>query len=137
VKLSIWDRNFQLALYSIGLYLGIIAYGSVATGTVVGAGWSALSLMVALLGSLGGILVALSVKHTDSIMKSIAVSGAIVLAGLGGYVFLQGPMTLTMVIGSVCAIIATQNYTFDNEGPKPVDQAETPLLKRGEGPGAV
>ncbi len=73
-------------------------------------------------------------KHTDSIMKSIAVSGAIVLAGFGGYVFLNGPMTLPMAIGSICAIIATQNYTFDIDMPSSSNTEErqegsTPLLR--------
>ena len=45
---------------------------------------SFLSFVVSVLGALGGILVALSVKHADSILKSIATSGAIVLASLGG-----------------------------------------------------
>lgn len=119
VKLSIWDRNFQLALYSILFYASMIVYDNATTGREIGGGWSVLSLLVSVLGALGGILVALSVKHTDSIMKSIAVSGAIVLASAGGYAFLGGPMTLPMALGSVVAIIATQNYTFDHETPEP------------------
>mmetsp|Transcript_69072 Transcript_69072/g.135758 ORF Transcript_69072/g.135758 Transcript_69072/m.135758 type:complete len:441 (+) Transcript_69072:245-1567(+) len=116
VKLSIWDRNFQLAMYSVLFYVGMISYESATNAEYqLGQGWSVLSVLVAFLGALGGILVALSVKHTDSIMKSIAVSGAIVLASAGGYAFLGGPMTLPMAVGSVVAIIATQNYTFDSE----------------------
>ena len=60
--------------------------------------------------------------YSDSIMKSIAVSGAIVLSGVGGYLFLDGPMTLPMALGSVAAIIATQNYTFDTESSSKADR---------------
>ena len=114
-KLTIWDRNFQLAGYSVALYASMIAYDHATTGRAVGTGWSMLSLGVSALGALGGILVALSVKHTDSIMKSIAVSGAIVLAGVGGWAWLDGPMTLPMALGGAVCIIGTQNYTFDGE----------------------
>jgi len=114
-KLTIWDRNFQLAQWSIILYALMIGYDVSTNGTPIGVGWSFLSLVVAALGALGGILVALTVKHTDSIMKSIATSGAIVLAGIGGYLLLDGPMTLPMALGSVVCIIAIQNYTFDTE----------------------
>ena len=93
----------------------MILHDSVLTGRPIGSGWSLITFIVACLGALGGILVALSVKYSDSIMKSIAVSGAIVLSGVGGYLFLDGPMTLPMALGSVAAIIATQNYTFDTE----------------------
>jgi hypothetical protein len=71
------------------------------------------------------------VKHTDSIMKSIAVSGAIVLASVGGWFFLNGPMTLPMAVGSCVAIIASQNYTFDTSGAsEPVAMEST---KKGDG----
>ncbi len=100
------------------------------SGKQGGEGWSLWSVLVAVLGALGGILVALSVKHTDSIMKSIAVSGAIVVAGLGGYLFLDGPMTLAMVIGSVVAIVATQNYTLDPDAKVEAPDA-LPLLRQG------
>lgn len=64
-------------------------------------------------------------------MKSIAVSGAIVLAGVGGWAFLEGPMTLPMALGSAVAIIASQNYTFDTS-PEP---ATFGAAKKGHGAG--
>lgn len=64
-------------------------------------------------------------------MKSIAVSGAIVLASVGGWAFLQGPMTLPMAVGSCVAMIASQNYTFDTSGAsEPVAMEAT--TKKGD-----
>jgi len=86
---------------------------------VLGAGWSATAFGVALLGAGGGILVALCVKHADSIVKSIAVSGAIVLATACDHFLLGGPMSLSIAIGAGCAILGSQNYTNDAEKPPP------------------
>lgn len=114
----IWTVAFDALLTARSLIargIRMIAYDNISTGKVAGTGWSVITFLVACLGALGGILVALSVKYSDSIMKSIAVSGAIVLSGVGGFFFLDGPMTLPMALGSVAAILATQNYTFDTE----------------------
>ena len=43
------------------------------------AGWSGTTAVCAAVGALGGVLVALSIKLADSIMKTIATTGAIVL----------------------------------------------------------
>jgi len=66
-KLTIWDRNFQLAFHSILLFLGMVAYEALATGTQPGNGWTWLSVAVAVLGALGGVLVALSVSHFETL----------------------------------------------------------------------
>mmetsp|Transcript_18962 Transcript_18962/g.34231 ORF Transcript_18962/g.34231 Transcript_18962/m.34231 type:complete len:363 (+) Transcript_18962:112-1200(+) len=112
-QLSLWQRNFQLAMFSIVLYLGILLGKVRMYGHVVLQGWSVLACIVSLLGALGGLLVSFSVKYTDSITKSIAVSGSIVLSSCFGYVFLDGPMTLPMVVGCIATIVATQSYSFD------------------------
>eukprot|EP00403_Amphidinium_massartii_P033124 CAMPEP_0178445442 /NCGR_PEP_ID=MMETSP0689_2-20121128/40165_1 /TAXON_ID=160604 /ORGANISM="Amphidinium massartii, Strain CS-259" /LENGTH=341 /DNA_ID=CAMNT_0020069985 /DNA_START=104 /DNA_END=1126 /DNA_ORIENTATION=+ len=112
-QLTLWQRNFQLASSSIVLFLGIILGKWQWYGHTLLHGWSIWALLVSILGALGGILVAFSVKYTDSITKSIAVSGSIVLSSCFGYFFLNGPMTLPMVVGCVTTIVATQSYTFD------------------------
>lgn len=64
-QLTIWDRNFQLAFYSALLFAGMVAYDAFASGVAPGGGWTLLSLAVAVLGALGGVLVALSVKERE------------------------------------------------------------------------
>ena len=49
--------------------------------------------------ALGGLLVALSVKYANSILKTVAVSGAIVVNCVFGWLALDGPMGVSVVVG--------------------------------------
>jgi len=110
-KLSIWERNFQLALGSFPIYVLFIITDSPVGGFA--SGWSFLAWIVAALGAAGGLLVALSIKYGDSILKTLATTGAIVLSSVLDHAFLDGPLTPTMMIAGVQVIIAICNYTFD------------------------
>ena len=81
-------------------------------------GWSFLAWIVTSLGAAGGLLVALSIKYGDAILKTLATTAAIILSSLLDYAFLQGPLTPVMVIAGVQVIIAICNYTFDTT-PEP------------------
>ena len=72
-----------------------------------------MAFLLSFLGAAGGLLVALSIKHGDSILKTLATTGAIVLTGILDYCFLNGPMTPSMIIAGVQVIVAICNYTFD------------------------
>mmetsp|Transcript_19124 Transcript_19124/g.46187 ORF Transcript_19124/g.46187 Transcript_19124/m.46187 type:complete len:497 (-) Transcript_19124:196-1686(-) len=109
-QLGIWERNFQLALGSFPVYLAFIATD---TKGSIGEGWSMLTLGLSFLGAAGGLLVALSIKYGDSILKTLATTGAIVLTGILDHIFLAGPLTPAMMIAGVQVIIAICNYTFD------------------------
>jgi UDP-sugar transporter A1/2/3 len=113
-QFTLWERNIQLGVYSVALYVGMLIYDAAVNGKIIGSGWSWITLVVAMLGAAGGLLVALSLKYADAILKALATSGAIVLSSLGGWVLLDGPMTLPVALGSVVAIVATMNYTFDD-----------------------
>ncbi|EOD28205.1 hypothetical protein EMIHUDRAFT_456989 [Emiliania huxleyi CCMP1516] len=104
---SIWDRNFQLAFWQPF------------------AGWTPMAAVCAAVGGTGGVLVALSIKYADSIMKTIATTGARDAAGLpsgaarGSAIvfttilnaaFLDGPFTLPIVAGAVVVMVSVCNY---------------------------
>ena len=112
LQLGIWERNFQLALGSMPVYLFFIVGDGGGTAGFFG-GWSTMTFLLSALGAAGGLLVALSIKYGDSILKTLATTGAIVLTGLLDYLFLGGPLTSSMVIAGVQVIIAICNYTFD------------------------
>ena len=59
---------------------------------------------------LGGVLVALSIKHTDSIMKTIATTGSIVLTTILNAAFLGGPFNLPILTGGLVVIVSVFNY---------------------------
>lgn len=127
LQLSIWERNFQLALGSVPVYVAFIVFeGGGKAG--LGGGWSMLSVTVALLGAAGGLLVALSIKYGDSILKTLATTGAIILSSILDHAFLGGPLTPTMMIAGVQVILSICNYTFDTtpqqQQPRVVESKE-------------
>mmetsp|Transcript_25296 Transcript_25296/g.38239 ORF Transcript_25296/g.38239 Transcript_25296/m.38239 type:complete len:385 (+) Transcript_25296:114-1268(+) len=111
-QLGIWERNFQLALGSIPVYMAFIVSNGGDEAGYFG-GWSKLALVLSLLGAAGGLLVALSIKHGDSILKTLATTGAIIISSLLDYLFLGGPLTPVMCIAGSQVVIAICNYTFD------------------------
>lgn len=104
---SVWDRNLQLAFWSSLIYAPIMIYDNPQQPF---AGWSVVTLGCAAVGALGGILVALSIKHTDSIMKTIATTGAIVLTTILNAAFLNGPLTLPIWAGALVVVVSVFNY---------------------------
>jgi len=76
---SVWDRNFQLAFWSILIYTPIMIHDNPRQPF---AGWTPMAAVCAAVGGTGGVLVALSIKYADSIMKTIATTGARDAAGL-------------------------------------------------------
>ncbi|CAJ1950604.1 unnamed protein product [Cylindrotheca closterium] len=118
LKLNIWERNFQLALGSLPVYLFFIA-GDGGGMTGFFGGWSWIAFLLSLLGAAGGLLVALSIKYGDSILKTLATTGAIILSSLLDHYLLGGPLTPPMIIAAVQVITAICNYTFDATPPPP------------------
>jgi len=123
-QLGIWERNYQLAFGSMPVYMLFILWNE---GGEVGyfGGWSVVSGMVALLGAAGGLLVALSIKHGDSILKTLATTGAIIFSATLDHYLLGGPLTSIMCIAGVQVIISICNYTFDASPPEPPLQVVT------------
>ena len=115
-QLGIWERNYQLAFGSIPIYIMFLLWdGGGEAG--YGGGWSIVAVVLALLGAAGGMLVALSIKHGDSILKTLATTGAIVLSATLDHFLLGGPLTNIMCIAGVQVIISICNYTFDASPP--------------------
>ena len=124
LQLNIWERNFQLALGSFPVYiLFILADGGGKAGYF--GGWSFVALLLACLGAAGGMLVALSIKYGDAILKTLATTGAIVLSSLLDHVLLGGPLTPSMMIAGAQVIIAICDYSFDAEPPSEAVHTKT------------
>lgn len=114
---TIWERNFQLGLYSMIMYGGIIIYENNFSATMperaLFSNWSAITLLVSILGAAGGLLVAATLKYADSILKTLAAAGAICMSTVLGHYFLEGPLDLVIAIGALVVILSIANYTFD------------------------
>jgi len=112
LQLGIWERNFQLALGSFPIYVLFILSEMGGEVGIFG-GWSWIAFFLSLLGAAGGLLVALSIKYGDSILKTLATTGSIILSAYLDHTLLGGPLTAVMCIAGVQVIIAICNYTFD------------------------
>lgn len=124
-QLGIWERNFQLAFGSFPIYILFILYDEGGSAGYFG-GWSIVAVVLTLLGAAGGMLVALSIKYGDSILKTLATTGAIVLSSALDHFLLGGPLTAIMCIAGVQVIISICNYTFDTSPVEPPIQVEKP-----------
>lgn len=109
---SVWDRNFQLAIWSILIYAPLTVREN---PTSPFAGWSWVAVACAAAGALGGVLVALSLKHADSVSKTIATTGSIVLTTLANAGWLDGPFTLSIVVAMLVVITSVFNFGDDGE----------------------
>jgi len=107
---SVWDRNFQLAFWSSIMYTPIMFYDNPSNPF---AGWTWVTAGCGFVGALGGVLVALSIKHADSIMKTIATTGAIVLTTVLNAAFMNGPCTLPIISGALIVVVSVFNYNDD------------------------
>lgn len=81
--ITIWERNFQLSVYSILIY-AIIIFTDDNPTRLPWSEWSWLTVGVSFLGAFGGILVAATLKYADAILKTLATAGAIVAATILG-----------------------------------------------------
>lgn len=115
---SVWEYNFQLAFYSSLLLISIIiserGYNTQSYGFGdLFKGWTISAFILALIQAAGGLLVAASLKYADSILKTLATSGSIVLSAIVGYAVLDAPLDIFVVIGCLATILAISNYTWD------------------------
>lgn len=118
VKLGIWHRNFQLALWSVAFLIVTLIYESItqphtAVPKALFSGWTVNTWIITLLNAGGGLLVAATLKYADSILKTLAISGSIVLSAIFGWMLLGGQLDIFVSLGCVSTIIAIFNYTFD------------------------
>lgn len=117
-RITIWERNFQLALYSIVFLILVVVFETVSEGENVQdmvptlfEGWTMHAVCIAILQAGGGLLVAATLKYADAILKTLATSGAIVLSAIMNWMLLGGTLDIFVGIGCVCTILAIFNYT--------------------------
>jgi len=116
LQLSIWDRNIQLSFWSLVLGgASVVADGSLAHGGGLLHGFSAVTALVVAAGAAGAVLVAMTIKYTDVIIKGFASAISLILICFGGALFLGDYLDMVFLVGATVTIIATFNYN-DKEG---------------------
>jgi len=53
-------------------------------------------------------------KYADSILKTLATAGAIVISTILGHYYLNGPLNVVVVIGGLVTIVSISNYMLDS-----------------------
>lgn len=119
---NVWDRNIQLAVISIVIYFPTATYE---TNFDLLTGFSPLIWFICLLHAAGGILVALSVLYSDSIAKTVAVCGGLVLTTVMGHQMFDAPMDLNILSGCAITVLAILGYKDDCEVESRIAQLET------------
>lgn len=123
---TIWERNFQLAFYSIVVMIltvvseQILSDPSMSTTSSTSeplpemfANWTFLAVIIAILQALGGLLVAGTLRYADSVLKCFATAVSIGLTSIVGYFFLGNQVDFIVTLGYVVTIISIFNYTLD------------------------
>jgi UDP-sugar transporter A1/2/3 len=119
-KLNIWDRNFQLAMYSVV----VLAITNIAERNIsytnsnvenygFGQGWNIRAVMLVLLQAVGGILVAATLKYADAVLKCFATAVAIIITSIIGYFFLGSDIDIFVALGMIVTVLSIFNYTLD------------------------
>ena len=126
-RLTIFDRNFQLGLHSLLLYGVVIALEG--GGPPRFRGFSSTACALVALGAAGGLLVALTLKYADAILKTLATSGAVVGSIALEALLFGAPLSAGSALGAAVVVIAIFDYALDAT-PKPEDELEAlpPLL---------
>jgi len=125
-KLSIWDRNIQLSFWSIifGIISLFIDRSWMNEDNGLLSGFSFITFILIGIWTCGGLLVALTIKYTNVIIKGFASAISLILICICGYLFLDDYLDIVFLIGAVVTIIATFNYN-DKEGMN-TNQPKTP-----------
>lgn len=78
-------------------------------------GWSSNAVVLAILGGAGGLLVAFTMKYTDAVLKTFATSGAIIVCAVAGYMLMDAPLNISIMIGAMCTVLSLLNYSDEGE----------------------
>lgn len=126
VVVGIWERNFQLAAFSIIMLLVMkITENNYIFATTAEAaaqdsdnrplfcGWTYLAVALVLLQSVGGLLVAATLKYADAVLKCFATSVSIMITSVVGYYYLDNIIDVFVGLGMLTTVIAICNYTLD------------------------
>lgn len=99
-------------MYSIVFYLPLAAWEE---GPMFD-GWTINAVILSVLGSAGGLLVALTMRYTDAVLKTFATSGAIIVTAIGGHFLMDSPLDIPIGVGAGCTVLSLLNYSDNGDG---------------------
>ncbi len=122
VALSIWDRNIQLSFWSIlfGAASLMIDRSWMAEPGGLLNGFSAITVLLVAVWTAGGLLVAMTIKYLDVIIKGFASAISLIIICFCGSLFLGDYLDIIFLVGATVTVVATFNY---NDKELPLDGA--------------
>ena len=116
---SIWERNLQLSLYGILFGLSSVLANDYQAVQERGffQSYSAWTVLVVVIAAVGGLIVALVVKYTNTIVKGFAASISIILTSLCSMaLFPSDELGWLFWLGAACVLLSIFNYNEEDSG---------------------
>ena len=112
LQLSIWDRNIQFAFWSVlfGICSLFMDRSWLYDEKGLFGDWSFLTVILVFIWTLGGLLVALTIKYTNVIIKGFVSAISLILICINGWLLLSDYLDIIFIVGAMVTIIATFNY---------------------------
>jgi len=110
--MSLWARNLQLALYSLVIGFGSLYQegGADLLGAGFFQGYSGVVWAAIINNALGGLLIAIVIKHADTIMKNFSTTLSIIVTMGVSTVCFGVPMNAMSVLGTALVLYAVFLY---------------------------
>jgi len=125
-NLSVWDRNVQLAAWSIGFALcGLFNDRDQINEKGLFFGWSLVTILQCFLMTSGGLLSAVIIKYCDVIIKGMATSISLIAISVVGWWLLGDLLDLIFLNGMGVTILAVFNYRDKPQEPPKYDLSTT------------
>eukprot|EP00727_Mastigamoeba_balamuthi_P011581 m51a1_g7045 putative udp-n-acetylglucosamine (423) ;mRNA; f:125960-127484 len=123
-RVSIWERNLQLALCSLGPAALTCSFnGALPQALAIATLHSWATLLVISLSALGGILVAAVMKYADNVVKCFATGAGLCITAAAGSVLFNDRLGFVSMVGIAVGVVSV--FNFAAEAPPiqpPVDQ---------------
>jgi len=124
-KATLWERNVQLSVWGMAFAWGSLLYSHFINGETALVdngffyGWSHMAVVVVLCQSVGGLVTAVVVKFTDTIIKGFAVGLSVVLTSVLSYFIFATDLTGLFCMGA--AMVMASIFLFNRpETPAPL-----------------
>ena len=115
---SIWERNLQLSLYGVLFGLSSVMVNDYAAVRERGFfyHYSLWTLLVVVIAAVGGLIVALVVKYTNTIVKGFAASISIILTSLASMqLFPSDELGALFWLGAACVLLSIFNFNEQDD----------------------
>lgn len=130
-KSNLWEKNVQMSAISliIAMFNCTRDWSAISKHGFF-AGYHPLVFLVIFIQALGGLIVSIVVKYTDSIVKGFAASGSVILSSIASQMFLQDvKMNSEFVAGSAVTCLAAFAYS---QSSKPKSKQIATVIARNE-----